>query len=174
MGNGPPLRRQLLSVVLLPVTMTVVIPALLVLAYGTEVGWDLPGVLAALPAAAGVVAIVAGLRLAYETISLFGTEGKGTLAPWDPTRRLVVRGPYLRVRNPMITGVGLTLLGEALLLGSVPILVALGLFALANAIYIPLVEEPGLVDRFGEEYKLYRRHVPRWIPRRRPRPARRV
>ncbi len=162
---SPPLWRQLLSVLLLPTSVAIVIPALLVIGYGTEVGWSLPGVAAALPVIGGTVAVLAGLRLAYETISLVGSEGEGTLAPWDPTRKLVVRGPYRRVRNPMITGVGLVLLGESAILGSPSILAVFGFFALANFIYIPLIEEPGLVARFGTEYEDYRRAVPRWIPR---------
>jgi protein-S-isoprenylcysteine O-methyltransferase Ste14 len=164
-ASGTPLWRQLLSVLLLPATVTIVIPVLLVSVYGVELGWDLPGVLTALAVLLEVMLILGGLWLAIRTISLFGREGKGTLAPWDPTRKLVVRGPYRRVRNPMITGVGLVLLGESAILGSPSILAVFGFFALANFIYIPLIEEPGLVARFGTEYEDYRRAVPRWIPR---------
>jgi protein-S-isoprenylcysteine O-methyltransferase Ste14 len=168
MKRTPPLWRQVLSVLLLPTTATIVIPALLISSYGASLGWELPGVLKPLTVLAGAALILAGLRLAIETISLFGREGDGTLAPWDPTRRLVVRGPYRRVRNPMITGVGLILLGEVAILGSPAILIEFGLFALLNLTYIPLVEEPGLSARFGAEYEEYRRAVPRWIPRRTP------
>jgi protein-S-isoprenylcysteine O-methyltransferase Ste14 len=142
--GGPPLWRHLLSVSLLPFSATVVIPAVLVLAFGTEIGWGLPGALAVLPVLAGGALILLGLRLAYETIALFRSVGRGTLAPWDPTNELVVAGPYRRVRNPMITGVGLVLAGEATVLGSVAVLVELAVFALANALWMPLVEEPGL------------------------------
>ena len=117
---------------------------------------------------AGIGSLALGLRLMWETIGLFGRVGEGTLAPWDPTRKMVVQGPYRRVRNPMITGVGLVLLGEAVALGSVPIAIELGVFALANALWMPLVEEPGLARRFGAEYESYRREVPRWIPKLRP------
>jgi protein-S-isoprenylcysteine O-methyltransferase Ste14 len=102
------------------------------------------------------------------TISLFAREGKGTLAPWDPTQRLVVRGPYRYVRNPMITGVLSILLGEAALFGSLWVLAWWLAFFAINAVYFPLIEEPGLRGRFGDEYERYRRSVPRWIPRRRP------
>ena len=147
---------------------TIAIPIVLVLSYGTNVGWGITGVLSALPVLLGALMMFAGLRLAYETMSLFGTKGEGTLAPWDPTRRLVVLGPYRRVRNPMITGVALVLLGEAALLGSTAILIEFAIFGLANALWMPLVEEPGLVRRFGDEYLEYKRAVPRWIPRRTP------
>jgi protein-S-isoprenylcysteine O-methyltransferase Ste14 len=94
--------------------------------------------------------------------------GEGTIAPWDPPQRLVVRGVYRHVRNPMITGLCLVLLGEALLAASLPLL---GLFAfgvIINVIYIPLSEEPGLARRFGDDYLTYKRNVPRWIPRLKP------
>jgi protein-S-isoprenylcysteine O-methyltransferase Ste14 len=77
----------------------------------------------------------------------------------------VVRGVYRHVRNPMISGVLFVLLGEALLTASRPLFGWFLSFALINAIYIPLLEEPGLVHRFGDGYRIYKRHVPRWIPR---------
>lgn len=99
------------------------------------------------------------------TISIFATIGEGTLAPWDPPKRLVVRGVYRHVRNPMISGVLFVLLGEAILFGSMPVFVWFGVFALINAIYIPFVEERALENRFGDDYRLYKQNVPRWIPR---------
>jgi protein-S-isoprenylcysteine O-methyltransferase Ste14 len=101
----------------------------------------------------------------YKTISLFATVGEGTLAPWDPTQKLVVRGIYRYVRNPMIIGVLSVLLGEAVFLGSLPVLVWFLIFFAVNATYIPLLEERGLAGRFGDDYLVYKRNVPRWIPR---------
>jgi protein-S-isoprenylcysteine O-methyltransferase Ste14 len=68
----------------------------------------------------------------------------------------------------MITGVGTILAGQALLFRSWGIAIALAVFALVNAIYFPLVEEPGLRRRFGAEYEEYCARVPRWVPRIRP------
>jgi protein-S-isoprenylcysteine O-methyltransferase Ste14 len=65
----------------------------------------------------------------------------------------------------MISGVFFILLGEAILVGSIPLASWLILFVLLNLIYIPLFEEPGLERRFGDDYRLYKQHVPRWIPR---------
>ena len=116
----------------------------------------------------GGACLVSGIVLAVATIRLFMTVGEGTIAPWDPPQRLVVRGVYRHVRNPMISGLCLVLLGEALLAASLPLL---GLFAfgvIINAIYIPLSEEPGLARRFGDDYLDYKRNVPRWVPRLRP------
>jgi protein-S-isoprenylcysteine O-methyltransferase Ste14 len=160
-------RRHVFALVL-PVTVTIVVPALILAWSGAAVGWGLPRPLGLFPVLAGCLLVAAGLAGVAWTVSLFATEGEGTLAPWDPTRMLVVRGPYRHVRNPMIASVGLILLGEAALAGSPWLLAWVGVFAAINAVYIPLVEEPGLVRRFDDEYLVYRRRVPRWIPRRAP------
>jgi protein-S-isoprenylcysteine O-methyltransferase Ste14 len=158
-------RRQLRAIALLPATVALAVPAVLVVAYGAEPGLGLPAPAWLAPIAAGAALIAAGLRLWWQTIRLFVEVGQGTLAPWDPPRRFVARGPYRRLRNPMISALGAVLLGEALLLGSLAILVFFGGFAVVNAIYIPALEEPALRRRFGVEYERYRRVVPRWIPR---------
>jgi protein-S-isoprenylcysteine O-methyltransferase Ste14 len=161
--------RHLRAIGLLPGVGILGVPAVLVLTTGAvEVGWGLPAALAWLPVLIGAVLIVAGLLLMYRTIALFATVGQGTLAPWDPTQRLVVQGPYRHVRNPMISGVMCVLLGEAALLGSPPVAAWWLVFFAVNAIWMPLVEEPGLVRRFGVEYEDYRRAVPAWVPRRTP------
>jgi len=98
----------------------------------------------------------------------FATEGQGTLAPWDPPRALVVRGPYRYVRNPMISGVLLVLLGESLVLHSAAHALWTLCFLGLNLLYIPLIEEPQLARRFGASYQEYCRHVPRVVPRLRP------
>src|SRR5262249_24886217 len=119
----------------------------------------------------GLLFIGVGLSLMVATNRWFFTVGKGTLAPWNPTQRLFVRGVYRHVRNPMISGVFAILLGEAVTAASFPLLCWLAVFVAANAVYIPIVEEPGLVKRFGEEYEIYRRNVRRWIPRLTPWPG---
>ena len=142
---------------LLPGTVTVLVPALIIWSGGTH--------FEPVTVAIGGVLIAAGLALVVWTIRLFVSVGRGTLAPWDATSKLVVRGPYRLVRNPMITGVGTILAGQALLFRSWGIAIELAVFALVNAIYFPLVEEPGLQRRFGAEYEEYRERVPRWLPR---------
>ena len=132
-------------------------PALIVWATGSvSIGWGLPGLLAALPVVVGVALLAVGGVLVVWTIALFVRVGRGTLAPWDPTSTLVVEGPYRHVRNPMISGVLFLLLGEAALLGSWPLLAWFAAVAAVNAVYLPLVEEPGLVRRYGAEYERYR------------------
>ena len=154
--------RHLLALAL-PVTVTLVVPALIV--DTGSIGWGVSWPLAAVPVLIGAALVGAGLILVGWTISLFVRTGRGTLAPWHPTRRLVLRGPYRHVRNPMISGVAAILLGEAVLLASAVLLAWFGVFATVNAVYIPLVEEPGLVRRFGDEYRTYATNVRRWIPR---------
>jgi protein-S-isoprenylcysteine O-methyltransferase Ste14 len=65
----------------------------------------------------------------------------------------------------MITGVALALAGLALVARSTGIAIELAVFIALNAVYLPLVEEPRLVARFGAEYERYMEHVPRWLPR---------
>jgi len=106
-----------------------------------------------------------GLCLSIWTVTLFLKFGKGTPAPWDPPKKLVIRGPYCYVRNPMIISMLFMLLAEALLFQSWPIAAWLVVFFTGNSIYFPLVEEKNLEKRFGDDYKEYKAHVRRWIPR---------
>jgi protein-S-isoprenylcysteine O-methyltransferase Ste14 len=147
----------------------VVVPSVILLVgEGPDVGAGLGGLGAVLLVVVGVVLIVLGLVLWVWTVRLFVRIGRGTLAPWDATRQLVVEGPYRRVRNPMITAVLAVLLGEAALFGSPALLTYAALFLGINWVWFVLEEEPGLERRFGDDYRSYRRNVPRWIPRRTP------
>jgi protein-S-isoprenylcysteine O-methyltransferase Ste14 len=160
--------RHARAIALLPANVTLVVPAVLLLVVeGPSVGWGLDGPGAAVPVLLGAVLIAAGSALWAWTVRLFARIGQGTLAAWDPTRHLVVAGPYAHVRNPMITAVAGVLLGEAVLFGSPALLVWAGVFLAINQVYFLRYEEPGLERRFGEDYLRYKQHVPRWIPRRR-------
>jgi protein-S-isoprenylcysteine O-methyltransferase Ste14 len=116
----------------------------------------------------GSVITLAGLLLFIATVITFIRIGNGTIMPWDPTRKLVVAGVYRYVRNPMILGVLIILVGEALLFASYWIAALSLLFFGINTVYFIFSEEPGLVKRFGQEYREYMQNVPRWLPRRRP------
>ena len=152
--------RHARAIVLLPGTVTIAVPALL-LVTGDDARiapWPM--------ALLGAALIGAGFALWLWTVRLFARIGRGTLAPWDPTRRLVVEGPYRHVRNPMISAVAAVLLGEALLFRSTALLILFLVFLAINTAYFVLSEEPGLERRFGDEYREYKRTVPRWVPRR--------
>lgn len=158
--------RHLLSIALLPFVVVVLMPRWLLVGEVGNVAMTSARIVAA-GRTAGAVLFVAGFTLFVWCVVLFARVGRGTLAPWDPTQRLVVVGPYRHVRNPMITAVCTMLAGEALYFHSAPI----GwwfLFVVAlNHAYFIVLEEPGLEARFGDEYARYRAAVPRWIPRRR-------
>ena len=116
--------------------------------------------------ASGVLMTMGAIVMLY-CVFEFAWTGRGTPAPWDPPRRLVVRGLYRWVRNPMYVGMGIFLIGEALLLPTIRqqmFLVLGGAFLLVNA-FILAYEEPTLRRLFGEDYLEYCRHVRRWIPR---------
>ncbi len=159
--------RHLRAIILLPGLVLVDVPATIL--WRTEMdSWALwqsvPATRVILPVI-GVICICLGLVLMTATIRLFATIGEGTLAPWEPPQRLVVRGVYCHVRNPMMSGALFVLLGEALLTASLPLFCWFAFAWVVYAVYIPLSEEPGLVKRFGDEYRTYKRNVPRWIPR---------
>lgn len=160
--------RRARAVALLPGVVTVLVPLLILLGDSPDIGWGLPGGIAVLPVLLGLALIAAGFALWLWTVRLFARIGKGTLAPWDPPRNLVVEGPYRHVRNPMITAVLAVLAGEAALFGSLALLAWFALFFAANYAGFRLYEEPGLERRFGEDYRTYKHNVPRWLPRRTP------
>lgn len=118
----------------------------------------------------GAAVFCVGLALFIWCVSLFTHQGQGTIMPWDPTRRLVVSGPYRHVRSPMISSVLFMVAGQALMFGSWLTATLAAFFFLVNHVYFILSEEPGLEKRFGESYREYKAHVPRWLPRPRPWP----
>ena len=159
--------RHLLSIAILPFTMAVLIPLWIARSWGTDLALG-SGVAELAIQFIGLALLALGLTFFSWSLRRFAVEGKGTLAPWDPPRELVVHGPYRYVRNPMISGVAMVLFGEAAILRSWPHAIWALTFTAINLIYIPLVEEPELAGRFGESYREYCRHVPRLFPRATP------
>jgi protein-S-isoprenylcysteine O-methyltransferase Ste14 len=158
--------RALFSLIL-PVTVTVIVPVLVILSFNNHLlAFD--SALSGAMLAIGTFLIVLGLGFVIYTNQAFFRIGKGTLAPWDPPKKLVVAGAYRYVRNPMISGVLMIVLGEALIFASIQLFILFILFFIVNHIYFVYSEEPGLVKRFGSDYILYKKNVPRWIPRLKP------
>lgn len=118
--------------------------------------------------AAGLAAVAAGAALLVACVWEFARRGRGTLAPLDPPRDLVVRGPYRFVRNPMYLSVVTIVLGEALMAGSRALLLYGAGFAVLATLMVMGYEEPGLRGRFGASYVAYCGRVRRWLPRLRP------
>jgi protein-S-isoprenylcysteine O-methyltransferase Ste14 len=113
---------------------------------------------------AGLLVGLAGAAIALWCILTFVFVGRGTPAPFDPPRRLVVRGPYRVVRNPMYIGAGIAVAGAALFYQSVVLLGYVGFFWLAMHIFVVAYEEPTLRRMFGPEYSAYCQNVGRWWP----------
>ncbi len=116
----------------------------------------------------GMVLGASGAGLALACILTFVFVGRGTPAPFDPPRRLVIQGPYRLVRNPMYLGAGFALAGAALFYQSIPLLAYAVLFHVLTHAFVVLYEEPTLRRAFGGDYDAYCRRAGRWGPRWRP------
>ena len=114
---------------------------------------------------AGMLLGASGASLALTCILTFVFIGRGTPAPFDPPRRLVVQGPYGFIRNPMYVGAGLALAGAALFYQSIPLLAYAGLFLAITHVFVVLYEEPTLRRTFARDYEAYCRLVGRWWPK---------
>jgi protein-S-isoprenylcysteine O-methyltransferase Ste14 len=114
---------------------------------------------------AGMLLGASGAALAVTCILTFVFVGRGTPAPFDPPRRLVVRGPYRLVRNPMYLGAGLAMAGAAVFYQSLALLAYAGVFLLVSHLFVVLYEEPALRRAFEGDYEAYCGRVGRWWPR---------
>jgi protein-S-isoprenylcysteine O-methyltransferase Ste14 len=115
---------------------------------------------------AGALVGVVGVALALWCVFTFAFVGKGTPAPFDPPRRLVVRGPYRIVRNPMFVGAALAMAGAAVFYQSLALLAYAGAFWLVTHVFVIVYEEPTLRRMFGREYEAYCERTDRWWLRR--------
>lgn len=153
--------KTLLFTILVPGTVTVLIPYLL-LSSGIQQWFPVKfGVVRFLGPVPMLMGILIYLRCAWD----FTFTGRGTPAPIDPPKELVVKGLYRYVRNPMYVGVLLILLGEALLFESVVVLLYALLLLSASHLFVIFYEEPTLARMFGASYERYRQSVRRWLPR---------
>lgn len=151
--------------------------AFFVMAPGTVVGlipwlitgWEIPGATPAWRAAqvVGALLIAVGILPAVQAFVQFAKAG-GTPMPAAPTERLVVTGPNRYVRNPMYVALLVAILGQALLFGSLALVLYAAAAWLVTASFVRWYEEPTLVRQFGDDYQAYRRNVPAWLPRLHP------
>jgi protein-S-isoprenylcysteine O-methyltransferase Ste14 len=113
----------------------------------------------------GWLVLVPGVLFLSSCVRDFLVLGQGTLAPWDPPRRLVTRGMYRFTRNPMYTAVVLVTAGWSICAGS-PLLAGYTVcVGLGFHLRVILAEEPRLKNQFGPQWDSYRSNVNRWIPR---------
>jgi protein-S-isoprenylcysteine O-methyltransferase Ste14 len=113
----------------------------------------------------GLLFIVIGVALLFACIWEFARSGRGTLAPVDPPKTLVVRGLYRYVRNPMYLSVTLILIGELMLTRSLALLAYFAIWFAAVNLFVIGYEEPTLRRQFGDSYDRYAKAVGRWIPK---------
>jgi protein-S-isoprenylcysteine O-methyltransferase Ste14 len=150
---------SLLFFVLAPGVVAGFIPWLLTAGYGEDFSPHLEILFLA------AVLIVAGVAVLVHAFGRFVAEGRGTPAPIAPTEKLVVGGIYRYVRNPMYVAVVCVILGQALLFGSLMVLIWAIIAGTAMATFVRIYEEPVLSERYGTQYDVYRNAVPGWLPR---------
>ncbi len=149
-----------LFLVLAPGTVAGLVPWLITRWRPGPVPWNREPI----PALGWLVGLAA-LALLLDCFARFAWQGAGTPAPIAPPRRLVVSGPYRRVRNPMYLAVAGLILGQALVLASLPLLVYGLVACTAFHVFVVAYEEPTLRRQFPNDYAGYFAAVPRWIPR---------
>lgn len=152
--------KNLLFTVLVPGTVGVYVP--LWITQGRAVG-------SGFPFAAACVLLVLGLSIYVSTVWSFAAYGRGTPAPIDAPRKLVVRGLYRFSRNPMYVGVLTVIVGWASLFRAPVLLLYAGGVGCCFQGFIVFYEEPHLAGLFGSQYADYREKVPRWLLRLSPR-----
>ena len=114
----------------------------------------------------GALPVLIGVGIYFWCAWDFTFAGKGTPAPIDPPKELVVRGLYRYLRNPMYVGILSILLGEAVLFASWRLCIYTAAAFIFYFLIVVLYEEPTLRHKFGESYRQYCQSVPRWMPRR--------
>src|ERR1051325_5622350 len=149
--------RTVLFALLVPGTVLGLIPLILVRCMGEQ--FDLGGM-----RLLGLILLVPGLAIILWCFIDFVRRGRGTPAPYDPPRRLVIAGLYRYVRNPQYIGVVLVVMGEALFFGSLVLLGYAAFLAICYHLFVRFYEEPTLKRLFGEDYARYCAAVPRWVP----------
>ena len=112
----------------------------------------------------GVLPILLGALMYLWCALDFTFAGRGTPAPIDPPKELVMRGLYRYMRNPMYLGVTILLFGETLLWESSVLFAYTAVVFLSFYLFVVLYEEPLLRRKFGESYQRYCELVPRWLP----------
>ena len=158
------LLRSIFFTFLLPGTVTILMPYWLISSRGAAFSSNRQAL-----HYLGLPLIVIGVAGLLWCIWTFFSEGRGTLAPIDPPKHLVVRGLYRYVRNPMYVSVVTVLSGEAIFFMSVSVLIEAGLFVILAHLFVTSYEEPALRRQFGKSYERYSQTVGRWIPRYRSR-----
>ena len=151
-----PIFKTLIFTILVPGTMTILIPRWLLAAEHVERISALRYL--------GLVPLAIGVAIYLWCAWDFATFGRGTPVVFDPPKKLVARGLYRFVRNPMYIGILSILFGEAALFTSPRLAGYAMVMALIFHTFVVLYEEPTLKKQFGESYRSYQAQTPRWFP----------
>jgi protein-S-isoprenylcysteine O-methyltransferase Ste14 len=114
----------------------------------------------------GFTLLLPGVAIIIWCFIDFIRRGRGTPAPYDPPRKLVVVGLYTYVRNPQYVGVILVAVSESILFGRILLFGYAVFLAVGYHLFVRFYEEPTLRRKFGEEYVQYCALVSRWLPHR--------
>lgn len=156
-NSAGPIVKTLIFTVLVPGTVAVYVPMLLIGGFTKPESGPLTWL--------GAVIIVLGAAMYFLCAWEFAVRGLGTPAPIAPTKFLVTTALHRHVRNPMYIGVAMVILGEALVFRAFHLLEYAACMLLIAHLFVVFYEEPTLRRQFGESYEEYRRTVPRWIPK---------
>ena len=117
---------------------------------GTALGWPM---------------VFVGVSVLVWCVRDFYAIGKGTLAPWDPPKKLLIVGLYRFMRNPMYVGVLGCVAGWSFIVGSPLLAIYTGILVIGFHLRVIFYEEPTLARQFGSEWTKYRATVNRWLPK---------
>jgi protein-S-isoprenylcysteine O-methyltransferase Ste14 len=147
--------KNLLFTVVVPGTVAIYVPLLIVRDRSASSG---------LPLAVSIVLFLVGAAIYFWCVWDFAAFGRGTPAPIDAPKKLVVRGLYHYTRNPMYVGVLTILLGWTVLFNAPGLLIYALCVGLGFHLFVVFYEEPHLQKLFGSSYEEYRARVGRWLP----------
>ncbi len=148
--------KTLIFTILVPGTVTILIPRWLLAAETSQSAGAFRYF--------GLIPLAIGAAIYLWCAWDFATFGKGTPVVFDPPKKLVARGLYRFVRNPMYIGILSILFGEAALFASLRLTGYAAIVALIFHTFVVFYEEPTLQKQFGESYRSYFAQTPRWFP----------
>jgi protein-S-isoprenylcysteine O-methyltransferase Ste14 len=158
-GTAVNLARTAVQVICMWFLFLGVVPWILMVSFGTfeMPGWSFRSI-------SGLLLFAGFSILGLSSAWILVRDGEGTPLPLDQTRKLVIRGPYRHVRNPMaIAGIGQGI-SISVIFASIPVLVYSLLGAFVWHLVVKPVEERDMLDRFGESWLRYRNRVSCWLP----------
>lgn len=152
-------KKHLGAVLVLPATVSILVPAILLYFFPMNYGWGAPEPLRYFLAGIGGFLMLAGIVFWVGSARTFSKLVSGGM---------VVSGVYRHVRNPMMFGMAALLLGEALITGTLMMLLWWALVVASSLVYVPFKEEKSMEARYGPDFAQYKAGVPRWFPRSSP------